>query len=65
MTPWCPANKLEWYSVIILSVHTSRTANTAVSFSGLILKNSESNKMYHSTNVSTLPIAVLELGNLI
>ena len=42
MTPWCPANKLEWYKVIILSVHVSGTARTAVSFLGLILNKSES-----------------------
>ena len=53
MTPWCPANKLEWYKVIILSVLISRTARTAVSFSGEILYNSESNRMYLSANVST------------
>ena len=35
MTPWCPANKLEWYKVIILSGHISGTARTAVSFSGV------------------------------
>ena len=63
MTPWCPANKLEWYRVIILSVHTSEPASTAVSFSGVILNNNESNKIYHSANVSTLQITDLELGN--
>ena len=63
MTPWCPANKLEWYRVIILSAHTSGTASTAVSFSGVILYN-EFNKMYCSANISMLLIAVLELGNL-
>ena len=40
MTPWCPANKLEWYKVMILSVHVSGTARTAVSFPGEILNNS-------------------------
>ena len=64
MTPWCPANKLKLYRVIILSVHISGTACTAVSFSGVILDNNESNKMYYSANVLTLLIAVLELGNL-
>ena len=63
MTPWCPANKQEWYKVIILSAHTSGTANTAVSLSGVILNNSESNKMYHSANVSTLLIAAWKLCN--
>ena len=64
MTPWCPANKLEWYKVIILSVHGSGTARTAVSFSGAILNSSESNRMYHSANISTILIAALEVGNL-
>ena len=65
MTPWCPANKLEWYKVIILSVHiSSGTARTVVSFSGVILNNSESNRMYLSANVSTFLIAALEVGNL-
>ena len=62
--PWCPANKLEWYRVIILSVHVSGTAKTAVYFSGVFLNNSESNKMYLSANVSTFLIAGLEVGNL-
>ena len=64
MTPWCPANKLEWYKVIILLAHISGTARTAVSFSGVILNNSESNRMYLSANVSTFLIAALEVGNL-
>ena len=64
MTPWCPANKLEWYKVIILLVHISRTAGIAVSFSGVILNNSESNRMYLSANLSTLLIAALEVGSL-
>ena len=66
MTPWCPANKLEWHRDIILSVQFSGIANTAVSFSGVgvILNNSESNKMYHSANLSTFIIAALKLGNL-
>ena len=63
MTPWCPANKLEWYRVMILSVHVSGTARTAVSFSGVMLKNSESNRMYLSTNIPTFLIA-LEVGSL-
>ena len=57
MTPWCPASKLKWYKVIILSVHVSGTARTTVSFSGEILTNSE------SANVSTFLIAALEVGN--
>ena len=59
MTPWCPANKLEWYKVIILLVHIPGTARTAVSFSGVILNNSESNRIYLSANVSTFLIAAL------
>ena len=64
MTPQCPANKLEWYKVIILLVHISETARTAISFSGVILNNSESNRMYLSANVFTFLIAALEVGNL-
>ena len=64
MTPWCHANKLEWYKVIILSAHVSGTASTAVSFSGVILNNSESNRMYCSANVSTFLITALEVGSL-
>ena len=61
MTPWCPANKLEWYTAIILPAHTS---GTALFFSEIILNSYESNKMYYSANVSTLLTAALELGNL-
>ena len=45
--PWWPANRLEWYNVIILSTHTSSIANKAVSFSGVgtILYNNESNNI--------------------
>ena len=64
MTPWCPANKLECYKVIILSTHISGTVRTAVSFSGTILNKSESNRIYHSANISTFLIAALEVGNL-
>ena len=58
MVPW---NDIKF---IILSVHTSGTASTTVSFSGVILKISESNKMYHSANDSTFLIATLEVGSL-
>ena len=61
---WCPANKLEWYSVIILSTHASGTARTSVSFSGLTLNNNESNRVYFSASASTLLIATLEEGSL-
>ena len=64
MTPWCPANELEWYKVIILPAHISGTARTAVSFSGVILNNSESNRIYLYAKVSTFLIAALEVGNL-
>ena len=52
-------------SVSLCSVRY-QAANTAVSFSGvgLNLNSNESNKMYHSVNVSTFLIAALELGNL-
>ena len=46
--PCCPMNRLECYKVIILSVHVSGIANTAVSLSGvdIILNNNESNNKY-------------------
>ena len=52
ITTWLPANKLEWYSVIIWSAHISGIANSAYSFSGLVLNlnNSESSNMYLSAN---------------
>ena len=49
---------------MILSEHISGTARTAVSFSGVILNNSESNRMYLSANISTFLIAALEVSNL-
>ena len=64
MKHWCSANKLEWYRVMILSAHISGTARTAVSFSAVILNNSESNRMYLSANISPFLIAALEVGNL-
>ena len=63
ITPWCPPNKLE-YRVIILSTHVSGTERTAVSFSEVILNNSESSRMYYSTIVSILLITNLEEGSL-
>ena len=36
LTPWCPANKLEWYKVIIFSAHGSRIAKRAVSLPGTV-----------------------------
>ena len=53
-----------WYKVIILSAHISGTARTVVSFSGKILNNSESYRMYCSANVSTFLIATLEVCKL-
>ena len=63
--PWWPANRLEWYSIIILSVHTSDIANNAVSTSGavMILNNNESSNIYFSSSVSTFQIAVFVLYN--
>ena len=34
--PWCPANRLEGYIVIILSAHVSGIANNVVSLSGVV-----------------------------
>ena len=64
MTPQCPANRLEWYKVIILSAQVSGTVRTADSFSGVILNNRESSRMYLSSNISTFLIVALEVGNL-
>ena len=49
---------------MILSVHVSGTARTADSFSGVILINKESNRIYLSAKVSNFVIAALEVGNL-
>ena len=48
----------------ILSMHASGTARTSVPFSGLILNNNESNRMYFSASVSTLFIDALEEDSL-
>ena len=56
--------RLEWYKVMILSAHVSGTDKTAISFSGVILNNWESSKIYLSANVCTFLIFVLEVGNL-
>ena len=64
MTPWYPANRLELYRVMILLVHVSGTARTVVSFSGVILNNRETNRIYLSANISTFLIVALEMGNL-
>ena len=45
-------------------MHISGTASTPVSFSGVILNNTESNKMYHSAKVSTFLVVALEAGSL-
>ena len=49
---------------MILLAHVSGTARTAVSFSGVILNNRESNRLYLCANISTFLIAPLEVGNL-
>ena len=59
ITPCCPANKLELYSTIILSTHVSGIARMAVFFSGVILNNKESRRMYHSLKASTFLTAAL------
>ena len=64
ITPWCHADRLEWYRVIILSAHVSGIARTAVSFSEVILNNRESSRMYISANISTFLIVSLKVGNL-
>ena len=64
--PWCPANRLAWYNIMILSAHTSGMANSAVSLSGVVtnLNSRTSNKIKLSAKVSTLHIAPILLGNL-
>ena len=44
--------------------HISGIARMAVSFSGVILNNNESRRMYHSLKASTFLISALEHGNL-
>ena len=63
---WCPANKLVWYNVMILSAHISGMTNSAVSLSGVVtnLNSRESNKIKLSAKVCTLCIALLLFGNL-
>ena len=60
-------NKLEWYKAIILSVHISGMANTAVSLSGMtvILNNNESNNIYLSARASTFLLPILEMGKIV
>ena len=59
MTPWCPANKFEWYKVIILSAHISGIANNVVSLPSIVvnLNNNESIIIYFSASTSTIFIA--------
>ena len=66
ITPWCNANRLKWYKVIMLLAHVSGIANNAVSLLGMvtILNNKECNKIYFSDNISTFCIADLVFGNL-
>ena len=49
---------------MILSTHISAIARTAASFSGVILNNRESSRMYHLVSAYTFLIAALEDGNL-
>ena len=51
---------------MILSVHVSGTAKSAVSFLGVVtnLKSKESSRMYFSANASTLCMALLLLDSL-
>ena len=64
--PWHPANKLEWYRVIILSMHISGIAKSAVSLPGIVvnLNKKESSKIYLSANISTFFIAAFLISNL-
>ena len=48
---------------MFLSTHVSGTARTAASFSGVILNNMKSSRMYLSASVSTLLITTLEEGS--
>ena len=66
MTPWCPANKFEWYKVIILSAHISGIANNVVSLNSIVvnLNSKESNIIYFSASTSTLFIAAFLTGHL-
>ena len=56
ITP-CPTNKLLRYRVIILSMHISGIAKTAVPFSGGILSKSDSNRTHFTDNVSNFLMA--------
>ena len=49
---------------MILSTHVSGIARTAASFSGVILNNRESSRMYCLLRASTFLIDALENGNL-
>ena len=49
---------------MILSMHVSGIVRTAASFSGIILNNRESSRMYHSARASTFFITALEDGTL-
>ena len=66
ITPWCPANKLAWYSVMILSAHTSGIAKSAFSLLGTVinLNSKESSKINLFDRISTLHMTFLLLGNL-
>ena len=49
---------------MILSAHVSGIARVVVSFSGVILNNKESSRIYHSARASIFLIVTLEEGNL-
>ena len=49
---------------MILSMHVSGIVRTAGSFSGVILNNRDSSRMYNSLRASTFLITALEDGNL-
>ena len=61
---WLISKRILYNRVIILSAHISGTDGTAVFFSGVILNNKESNRIYNSANVSTFLIVALEVGSL-
>ena len=61
ISSWCPANKLDWYKVIILLAHDSGICSNDFSFLGVVisLNSNESNNEYFSANVSNFCIADL------
>ena len=47
ITPWYPANRLEWYRLMILSTHISGIAKSTASLSGIVtnLNNKKCSRM--------------------